>query len=211
VAERQAWTSWSEQEKIDLVDVWSRPEGLKKNLHLFNGRSIDSILGKAHAMGLPAKSAGPANRGGPNEVLILKLLELRPMDIAELAVKLGICERPARFRVNALYAAGKIHITRWERFSPHGKPSRMWALGAGEDAPRPRPIPHKVLERKRIERMRKEDPAAHEAILARKRLMQSLRTGTLVKRDPAAAALFGPAERRPSRRARGQTDASLCA
>lgn len=196
---------------VVLVDVWSRPENLKANLHLLEGRSIDSVKGQAHKMGLPPRSTGPSNRGGVNEVLTLKLLELRPMDITELSVKLGISNRAAGFRVNDLHAAGRIHITRWERFSPHGVPSRIWALGPGEDAPRPEPGDHKVLERKRINRMRKDDPAAYEAVLARKRTKQQLRNGTLVKRDPAAAALFGPAERRVSKRAVTQTDASPCA
>lgn len=194
-----------------LVDVWSRPEGLKANLHLFEGRSIDSVKGQAHKMGLPPRSTGPSNRGGVNEVLTLKLLELRPMDITELSVKLAISERAARFRVNDLHAAGRIHITRWERFSPHGAPSRMWALGPGEDAPRPKPVPRTTLQREWLKRMRKEDPDKYERRLARKRLAQRIRMGTLVKRDPAAEAMFGPAEKQPSRRARTQTGPSPCA
>lgn len=208
--ERRGWTSWSEQEKIDLVDVWSRPESLKCNLHLLNGRTIDAIKAQAHKMGLPRRSTGTANRGGANEVLILKMLKVRPMDIRELAAKLGIWERPARFRVNALHAAGKIHITRWERFSSHGTASRMWAHGPGVDAPRPKPVPQKIRERERIKRMRKQDPEAYERFLAHKRLAERIRTGTLVKRDPAAAAMFGPAAQR-SRRARTQPGASSCA
>lgn len=187
------WTKWTEEEKADLIKVWARPEGLKRYVHLFNGRSIDSLKHKARSMGMPPRSTGPANRGGPNEVLILKLLELRPMDITEVAVKLGIWERPARFRLNALHAAGKIHIARYERFSDHGPAARMWALGPGVDASRPKPIPHTQRQRARVARMRREDPFAYERLLERKRLMESIRSGRLVKRDPAAAALFGRA------------------
>lgn len=209
--ERRGWTSWSEQEKVDLVDIWSRPEGLKTNLHRFNGRTLDAIAGKAHVMGLPARSSGPANRGGANEVLILKLLAIRPMDITEVAAKLGVWERPARFRLNALHAAGKIHVARYERFSSHGPAARIFALGPGIDAPRPKPIDHSTRQRDLIKRMRKEDPAAYEALLARKRLMARLRTGTLVKRDPAAAALFGPADQSQRSRGRAQTGQAPCA
>jgi hypothetical protein len=134
-------------------------------------------------------------------VLILKLLELRPMDITEVAAKLGIWERPARFRLNALHAAGKIHIDRYERFSPHGPAARIWALGPGVDAPRPKPIPNTKRQRDRVKRMRREDPSAYERLLARKRLMEGIRSGRLVKRDPAAAALFGTA--RPQRASSG--------
>jgi hypothetical protein len=193
VEEDRRWVDWTDEEKAVLIDVWSRPEGLKRNLHLFSGRSIDSLKHKARSMGLPPRSTGPANRGGPNEVLILKLLELRPMDITEVAVKLGIWERPARFRLKALHAAGKVHIDRYERFSPHGPAARMWALGPGVDAPRPKPIPQAQRQRELLHRMRREDPFAYERLLARKRLMELIRSGRLVKRDPAAAALFGGA------------------
>ncbi|WP_213761794.1 hypothetical protein [Caballeronia sp. dw_19] len=211
MAERRGWVSWSDEEKALVADVWARPEGLKKSVHLFNGRTIDGIKHMAHKLGLPPRSTGPANRGGPNEALVLQLLELRPMDITELAVKIGVSERAARFRVNDLHAAGRIHITRWERFSPHGAPSRMWALGPGEDAPRPKPIPRTTLQREWLKRMRREDPDKYERLLARKRLAERVRTGTIVRRDPAAAALFGPAEPRLSRRSRNQNGASPCA
>lgn len=209
MAKRGSYVLWSEEEKAFLVEAWARPEGLKKIALLFNGRTVDSIKDMGHKLRLPARSTGPANRGGPNEALVLQLLELRPMDVNELSAKLGISNRAAGFRVNDLHAAGRVHITKWERFSPHGAPSRMWALGPGEDAPRPKPIAKKILERKRINRMRKDDPAAYEAVLARKRTKQQLRTGTLVKRDPAATALFGHAPHQPSARARVQPDASL--
>lgn len=213
MAERRKWVSWSDEEKALVADVWARPEGLKESVHLFNGRTIDGIKHMAHKMQLPPRTAGPANRGGPNEARVLQLLELRPMDITELAVKIGISERAARFRVNDLHAAKRVHITRWEHFSQQGVPSRVWALGAREDAPRPNPIPPATRQRDLIKRMRKEDPDAYERLLARKRLAERIRTGTLIKRDPAAAALFGPAVARPSRRARAsaQNGASPCA
>jgi hypothetical protein len=211
VAKRGNYVSWSEEEKAFLVEAWARPEGLKKIVLLFNGRTVDSIKDMAHKLRLPAKSTGPANRGGPNEALVLQLLDLRPMDVNELAAKLGISNRAAGFRVNDLHAAGRIHITKWERFSPHGAPSRMWALGPGEDALRPKPIAKKILERRRINRMRKDDPAAYEAVLARKRTKQQIRNGMLVKRDSAVAALFGHAAQQPSTRSTPQLDASPCA
>ena len=193
MAERRGWVSWSDEEKALVVDVWARPEGLKKSVHLFNGRTVDGIKHMAHKMGLPPRSAGPANRGGPNEAIVLQWLELRPMDITELAVKIGISERAARFRVNDLHAAGKIHITRWERFSQHGVATRIWALGAGQDAPRPKPIPQKIRETDRMKRMRRNDPLKYARFLARKRLMEGIRTGRIAKRDQAVQALFGPA------------------
>jgi hypothetical protein len=193
VEERRPYAKWTPEMKATLIAVWARPEALKRSLHLFEGCTVDSLKHKAHSMGLPPRSSGPANRGGANEVLILKLLELRPMDITEVAAKLGIWERPARFRLNALHAAGKIHIDRYERFSPHGPAARIWALGPGVDAPRPKPIPNNKRQCDRVKRMRREDPSAYERLLARKRLMEGIRSGRLVKRDPAAAALFGTA------------------
>jgi hypothetical protein len=209
VEERRGWVSWSEEEKALLAKVWARPEGLKQSVHLFSGHTIDGIKHMAHKMGLPPRSSGPANRGGANETLILKLLEDGPMDITEVAAKLGIWERPARFRLNALHAAGKIHIARYERFSDRGVASRIWALGSGKDAPRPKPVDRNKRERMRMSRLRREDPAAYAQLLARKRAMEAIRTGRLVKRDPAATALFGDARLpKAPRQARAQMEAA---
>lgn len=74
---------------------------------------------------------------------IVELLAERPRHTHELAVALPLSKRNVTVYLNHLHGQGRVHITRWvrdidERDRMYPRP--VYALGAGNDAPKPKPL-----------------------------------------------------------------------
>ena len=59
----------------------------------------------------------------------------------EIETKAALAKDASRLTLLAMHRAGEAHIVGWSRNSQGGPWSRVWALGPGEDVPRPSPVP----------------------------------------------------------------------
>jgi hypothetical protein len=69
---------------------------------------------------------------------ILKLLATEPMTAAAIVEKMEL--QRARLYVTTLHDQRKVHIHSWNPHPIGGYPSPVYAVGEGEDAPRPAPL-----------------------------------------------------------------------
>ncbi|MEM5384159.1 transcriptional regulator [Paraburkholderia phymatum] len=191
---KKQWNAWGDADDALLRHYWLHTTlPVKQFAHHFGNRSDKAIAAHASDIGLGKRPRGVRTQAAPTEFAIKSALAIGPMESVELSAKTGISRRAVMARLNGLYEAGAVHIHAWVRFGQHGYWARVYALGSGKDARRPQAMSKTERDRKRIDRMRKEDPAAYAARLARRRIAAATREGRFVRRDIAATALFGEA------------------
>lgn len=83
---------------------------------------------------------------------ITQLLSEKPMSKYDVMEVTGYAQRTAQKALKDLHNEGLIHIVDWSRAFHH--PIPIYANGAGEDQPRPRPLTKTEVMR----RLRKENP-----------------------------------------------------
>lgn len=128
-----------------------------------------------------AYGAGPIERGGvPCRDRMPELVQLRhilsaledPRRAKELAIEVGSSELLIRQLLADGQRLGLMHVCGWD--TPHnpqggGEPRACWVLGAGRSAPRPRPIGHLEVQRRkrRAETARREQQVMLNALCGR--------------------------------------------
>jgi len=75
----------------------------------------------------------------PNTVRVLNRIVVGPTTVGRLAQELHLSVSRVEAIVEFLHELGVIHVRQYTRAS-RGKPSRVWAAGAGEDAVRIAPL-----------------------------------------------------------------------
>ncbi len=85
------------------------------------------------------------------------LTEHGSMTCHEVCDELGLSQETVRAHLRALHRDGAIRIAAWRREAERGRiyPRQVWLVGDGEDAPRPRPTPRKVVSRRYRERQKR--------------------------------------------------------
>ncbi|KWK75767.1 winged helix-turn-helix domain-containing protein [Burkholderia ubonensis] len=188
---KRMWQKWTEAQEADLRRVWIADGPLKQYLDLFGGRSYHSVVSHGLAMGLGERPKKNAHAAHPNEMAILRALTNGSMESVELSAKTGLSRRTVMKHLNALHAEGKIHISRWERFESSGYPARVYALGQRKDATRPIARTPGQKWRDRMADLKKNRPDEYTRVMARRRANAQRRENRPMKRDIAAAAIFG--------------------
>ena len=75
---------------------------------------------------------------------VLRMLEdIGPMTSKELALLHALAVGTTDRTLRSLHRDGYVRIKSWEH-PPKGRPAALWAIGEGEDAPRPGRIPKEV-------------------------------------------------------------------
>lgn len=102
---------------------------------------------------------------------LARLLAALPADRTTLAEKLVVDVSRIDTYLRELRATQRVHVGWWQQ-SPRqpGHHMKVWAAGNRRDAIRPPRWPKADLARARYQRRKAEDPAAHEAVLAVRRL-----------------------------------------
>jgi hypothetical protein len=134
-------------------------------------------------------SAWHIARKAESERQILDALAAGPMTRIETA-DTGISRRTVDKYVTLLHAAGQIHIIRWQRQeNGHGAHLAVYAVGAGVDAPQPKPKTNAQLSKEKRRRV-KADPARRLDYLQRARIRET-RRGKSVPVDSFLAQFAG--------------------
>lgn len=176
-----------------LSEIWEDPAPLKTHLHRFPGRSVDTLIHRAKAIGLPDRRAIRLARAeATTGARIREQMELLPGTTLELAARAIVSKRTAQNFIERHRA--DVHIIDYRPRGISGPPPAVFAWGPGEDKTRPQPQSPTVAARKYY-RKRRRDPYLRELDATRQRIRYAERTGRLAKRDAAAIALFGPAAR----------------
>ncbi|WP_106351421.1 hypothetical protein [Paraburkholderia fungorum] len=173
-----------------LTRLWADPMPLKAHLHLFAGRSYDSLIQRGKTLELPDRRRDMrlARSEATVGARIREQMELLPGTTLELSMRAIASKRTVQNFIER--HRGDVHIVDYRPRGISGPPPAVFAWGAGEDLPRPEPQSPTVAARKYY-RKRRRDPYQRELDAARQRIRYAERTGQLVKRDAAAIALFG--------------------
>ncbi|RKE36663.1 hypothetical protein B0G76_2865 [Paraburkholderia sp. BL23I1N1] len=139
---------WTVPELKTLTEIYTSGRPLAANLHLFGGRSIETIRAKARAIGLVHQS------------LPTKIRELMapkddaaavPRTAAEVAELLSAEKRSVRDVLSAMVLRETAHIVEW-RGSYH---EIVYVFGPGENAPKPLSATPAAYRKRLIEKRRK--------------------------------------------------------
>jgi hypothetical protein len=184
---------WSPEEDALLTKLWSEPAALKTVEHLFPLRTEAALVARGRDLKLPdRRRAIPAQRAAQGSGARIKaILESRRATTAELAV-LAACSEPTVRRFISANRA-EMHIARFLPAGEDGPGAAVWVWGAGRDAKRPPPKSRHELSKRYYRKLKRERFDKFDEIRAQQRIRAATKAGTLVRRDPLVAALFGSA------------------
>lgn len=129
-------------------------------------------------------AAGTRSRGEKLQQII-RHLSVDPLSMKELCLVMGCGTMTAHRALMELKAQNRIHVARW---TPVGRNyEQLWTAGAGQDAPKPKPMTTTQKYKVRAVRMKLDPEMAIRE--ANRRKAKAL----VPRRDPFVAALFGPA------------------
>lgn len=184
---------WTTDENARLRKVWGEPAPLKTVLDQFPLRSLAALIARGRDMKLPdRRRTMPAERTKQTSwARIRAVLQERRATIAELAT-LAACSQPT---VRRFIKANReqMRICRYVPAGEDGKPTAVWAWGAGKDAKNPGPTPANVIAARYYRKLKRERPEMLDQLRARARIRMATKAGKFVRRDPLVAALFGAA------------------
>jgi hypothetical protein len=151
-----SYREWSAEEDAILRDLWFAPRSIKSGLHRLPNRSYDAAKLRAYRLDLGLKP--PSEKGTQSWVLraIIKTLSNGiQMTSREIATETG-ADPGSIQNILARLRGVQFHISGWARVDSNHL-SKRWALGPGEDAPKPPRRPalecHKAFrERRRIKK-----------------------------------------------------------
>lgn len=83
---------------------------------------------------------------------IMDYLAARPSTAPEIGQALGLSKNYTYLILRAAHRIGLVHVTGWQR-AHYGMALKRYAAGPGKDAPTPKPIPRKTINRNRHRRL----------------------------------------------------------
>ena len=191
-----SWPKWSPEEDAILLEIWKLSMPLKVTVARLPGRSARGLGARAKALELPARRLVKGTSDTrPAFVALWAALRKKRGTCVELAARVHVSRQTAGFFITHFRA--QMHIAGWQR-QENGPPAPIFAAGAGKDKPRPARKPRADVCRDYWARLKRDRPDAAAARIARTTFKQYERKGKLIRRDPAAIALFGAAGGAPT-------------
>ncbi|CAG9194148.1 conserved hypothetical protein [Paraburkholderia caribensis] len=184
---------WTPEEDATLVRMWKEGKTAKQILKELPGRTEPALRKRRPRLGLARRrNLGSGVPVRVSEVLIWKALRHRRGTRSEVAARAGVGRTAMSNFIKENRA--RIHIVDWKR-SADGPYVEVFAAGAGQDAPRPAAMSRSEIYARYWERLKRERPADAAFRVSRDNMRRLEREGKLIRRDPAAEALFGSAAR----------------
>lgn len=112
---------------------------------------------------------------------ILAAIRGNPSTVAQIAARLSVSIAYVRKYLDQMHAERRVWVSRWAHPEGRGSLSRVWAVGAGKDAPYPEY--DRAAYHKRIQR----DPERAEAVRKQRRIARLLRKAKSRKHGPFSA------------------------
>lgn len=155
---------WTQEQDDHIRRLWPTSERFKAHMDLFGDHSYMSIMNRAYELGLGKRPNCPRGQSAIAWTLIEREMAKGPSDRRFLAAALTLHPSTVYTQINIAHKAGLIHVVKWNRRSSGGKPTPIYVLGPGEDAPMPRPLTN--TEACRIYRTRKQSARNPFAVAA---------------------------------------------
>lgn len=183
---RKIKNGWTQEELDILAANWKNGKAVRMWADLLPRRTERAITWMGHHI------HGP--RGRPYESgnsmtwrSIQRVLADGSMKSAlEIALMTGLDRNWISRELMNHYPA-MVHIGGYGPRKEHGYGGRLWRLGTGKDAQRPRAMTAAEIEARRWRRLKKDRPDVIAARTARQKLQRAEKAGKLIRRDPAAA------------------------
>lgn len=180
--------SWSDEELAILRREWKNGKAVRLWEHLLPGRTERAIIGMGLDSGLGPR--GNTHQSG-NSVTWQTICRILADGVArsdtQIAALCGLSRGYITAELRMHYPA-HVHIGGYgERASGHGFHPRLWRLGPGKDAKRPKAMTGAERARKRWKMLKEERPDYLAARSAKYRLKHAERKGKLIRRDIAAS------------------------
>lgn len=181
---------WSPEEDATLRRLWLAFVPTKKIVEQLPGRTYASIAKRRGKLNLPRRSGagvGPMDR--PEMQKLWNALKKRKATRAQLAKRAAV--GPATVSKFVKLFRSQFHVCGWAKADPNGDYAEVLRVGPGQDVPRPTPASASERCHRWWERCKRERPLDAGRRLAKDAVRRREREGKLVRRDPAAVALFG--------------------
>lgn len=145
---------WTKEEEDTLREIYASNRTIKECANMIPGRTIEAIRAHCCELGfLPRRGAARSHYRWVEQAIVRVLSEGAPLTVIELAQATGASYH--RIRITLYEGRGKKwHVAGYTRVYARGTQSPKWAIGAGEDAPKPETISHEEYKRRARERMR---------------------------------------------------------
>ena len=182
---------WLPPDDEILREIWASRTPLKVTVARLPGRSVRSLERRAAELELPRRrQAVGTSDTRPAFVALWAQLKKKRGTRIELAGRAGVTPQTAAVFIKHFRA--QMHVGGW-RTSPHGPAAPIYVSGAGEDVPRPPRQTRSEICSRWWKRTKREWPDVAAARIAKTTFKRLERQGKVIRRDPAVAALFGPA------------------
>ena len=184
-------THWPTVDDARLCELWGRDVPVD-DIATELGRTPNAIGKRARGvLGLPRRDVDQYRNPSIAWPAILRELRRVPSaDSKYLALVTGYSRRQMLLLLRQHHEAGDLHIAKWYRYADKGQWAAQYAIGAGVDAPKPVPLTRAEKWKRTAARL-KDNPEHYLRKNQNARLRYAKRTGSLVRRDPMTAALFG--------------------
>ncbi|VVE74161.1 bacteriophage protein [Pandoraea captiosa] len=181
---KRPYMRWTDAEVAILHEIWAQPETIESQAHRLPGRPVERIRHKARAIGLGAK---PRLTPGWTELCKVMAHGLS-MTAKQAAQAVNLSEQQARELLDRAVAEQRAHIANFQRHPRTGAAQKVYRIGSGTNAKRP-----DMLTRQQSQERWKAKQDPHELFVRRRRYYtrKKIESGTLARRDPLTAALFG--------------------
>lgn len=185
---KRAYHVWTPAENKILRAIFASHETIASQLHLLPGHDLQSCKNRARALGLK-KAVRVVETSKPVIIAAMAYCGVRSApDLAKLTKTHIVTVRKI---INDMVKAGEAHIDGYAPATLNGMPTRLYKLGPGRNAPKPRT----KTPSKRVKAWEKrQDPEELRVRRTRYATRRKAKLGRLIPpRDPLTAALFGGA------------------
>lgn len=184
----KTWNAYTRAEDRILRRQWKTALPMKEWLHLLPGRSYRSVVSRAQYLKLGPRKAFVYPRYSPTWEAMQRVMATSPnLDSIRISELTGASRRAVMAALQVQHAAGAIHVSGYGPRPQSGYAPKLWSLGPGQDAPRPKPLTKSQKAKRAHRRLKLERPDVLAKKSARAKLLYAQRTGKLIRRDPAAA------------------------
>lgn len=149
--------TWTDEQNELLRKLWPTGESLKPHLEFFGNRSYTTIISHAHKiLGLGPRPKSDRGLPGYAWDMIRAELAKLPGSAPDLIRRTGLTTAPVCKYLREANPGpdGEIHIIAWrKRLATGGAPVAVYAIGPGENEPRP--APYTTSEKWKMKRARR--------------------------------------------------------
>lgn len=178
---------WTDEENALLRELWKSSMKIDVLAGHFPGRKHFTVYEHARrVLNLPARRIPQPFDDLLTWRQISEHLAKHPATAKEISIATGILQSTVTGLLNSRRGRS-VHVSSYARQIMNGIPVRVWSLGEGKDAPKPKALTDTERKRKYMKRLRKEEPERIELWAEKNRVRKQANAGKLARRDAAAS------------------------